>query len=121
MIAAHPGCTLEDMKRLWQFCQENLKLLPRQVQMFTPTPSTYSTLMYWTEQDPFTGKPCFVEKTVPVGRGRNRFWRQVAMLPRAGLKRRPVCRTKAQTLRPHPAEESPEAVIDGAEPENRGF
>jgi hypothetical protein len=19
--------------------------------------------MYWTEQDPFTGKPCFVEKT----------------------------------------------------------
>jgi len=64
MIAAHPGCTLEDMNHLRQFCQKSLKLLPRQVQVFTPTPSTYATLMYWTERDPFTGKPCFVEKTV---------------------------------------------------------
>lgn len=64
MIAAHPGCTLEDMKRLKDFCAKNLKLLPRQVQIFTPTPSTYSTLMYWTGQNPFTGGPCFVEKTV---------------------------------------------------------
>jgi len=64
MIAAHPGCTLQDMKRLREFCTKNLKLLPRQVQIFTPTPSTYSTLMYWTGQNPFTGEPCFVEKSV---------------------------------------------------------
>lgn len=64
MIAAHPGCTLDDMQRLKEFCTRSLKLLPRQVQVFTPTPSTYSTLMYWTGQNPFTGEPCFVEKSV---------------------------------------------------------
>jgi uncharacterized radical SAM protein YgiQ len=63
MIAAHPGCTQNDMTRLKTFAQEKLKLLPEQIQVFTPTPSTYSTLMYWTERNPFTGKPCFVEKT----------------------------------------------------------
>jgi uncharacterized radical SAM protein YgiQ len=63
MIAAHPGCTLDDMKRLKKFCTSSLKLLPRQVQIFTPTPSTYSTLMYWTGRNPFTGEPCFVEQT----------------------------------------------------------
>jgi len=64
MIAAHPGCTLEDMKHLKEFCTRELKLLPRQVQIFTPTPSTYSTLMYWTGLNPFTGDPCFVERSV---------------------------------------------------------
>ncbi|HUS50328.1 MAG TPA: DUF3362 domain-containing protein, partial [Candidatus Paceibacterota bacterium] len=39
-----------------------LKLNPEQVQIFTPTPSTYSTLMYYTERDPFTGKAIYVEK-----------------------------------------------------------
>jgi len=63
MIAAHPGCTESDLSRLKSFALSKLRLLPEQVQVFTPTPSTYSTLMYWTEQDPFTGKPCFVEKT----------------------------------------------------------
>ena len=37
-------------------------MLPRQVQIFTPTPSTWSTLMYWTGENPFTGQPCFAEK-----------------------------------------------------------
>lgn len=33
-------------------------------QIFTPTPSTYSTLMYYTERDPFSGKEIFVEKNL---------------------------------------------------------
>jgi hypothetical protein len=32
------------------------------VQVFTPTPSTYASLMYYTEMDPFTGEKIFVEK-----------------------------------------------------------
>ena len=64
MIAAHPGCNQSDMNRLKKFCTTELKLLPRQVQVFTPTPSTYSTLMYWTGINPVTEKPCFVEQTV---------------------------------------------------------
>jgi len=64
MIAAHPGCTQEDMRRLQDFCRRELRLLPRQVQIFTPTPSTYSTLMYCTGSDPFSGRDIFVEKSV---------------------------------------------------------
>ncbi|MBN2317517.1 MAG: YgiQ family radical SAM protein [Acidobacteria bacterium] len=69
LIAAHPGCTEKDMRALRSFASRKLKLLPEQVQIFTPTPSTYSTLMYWTERDPFTGEPLFVEKSV---KGRQR-------------------------------------------------
>ncbi|MCA1794171.1 MAG: YgiQ family radical SAM protein [Desulfobacteraceae bacterium] len=62
LMAAHPGCTQNDMAALKQFTSEKLNTNPEQVQIFTPTPSTYSTLMYYTGQDPFTGKPLFVEK-----------------------------------------------------------
>jgi uncharacterized radical SAM protein YgiQ len=62
LIAAHPGCTQADMKELRAFCRRELHLLPRQVQLFTPTPCTWSTLMYWTGQNPFTGANCFVER-----------------------------------------------------------
>lgn len=62
LIAAHPGCTDDDMKKLKQFTSEKLKINPEQVQIFCPAPSTYSGLMYYTETDPFTGKPIFVEK-----------------------------------------------------------
>ena len=69
LIAAHPGCTDDDMAQLRSFALGELHFLPEQVQVFTPTPSTWSTLMYWTQRDPFTGEPCFVEKTY---RGRAR-------------------------------------------------
>ena len=71
MIAAHPGCSDKDMKRLRIFAETQLKHIPEQVQIFTPTPSTYSSLMYWTEIDPFCKKTYFVEKT-PQGRERQK-------------------------------------------------
>ena len=61
-IAAHPGCGEQDMIELKDFTMKELKLNPEQVQVFTPTPSTYSTLMYYTEINPFTNKKIFVEK-----------------------------------------------------------
>ncbi len=64
LIAAHPGCTYRDMEKLRAFFTRRLHTLPKQIQIFTPTPSTWSTLMYYTERDPFTGKPLFVEKSV---------------------------------------------------------
>ncbi len=64
LIAAHPGCREEDMYRLKEYTSKELKLNPEQVQIFTPTPSTYSTLMYYTEIDPFTGKAIYVEKNL---------------------------------------------------------
>lgn len=62
MIAAHPGCDEKDMLDLRRFASSELRINPEQVQVFTPTPSTYSTLMYYTEMDPFTNKKLFVEK-----------------------------------------------------------
>ena len=61
-IAAHPGCSDKDMEDLKSFASNKLKTNPEQVQIFTPTPSTYSTLMYYTETNPSTGEKLFVEK-----------------------------------------------------------
>lgn len=62
LIAAHPGCDEKDMLDLRRFASSELRINPEQVQVFTPTPSTYSTLMYYTEINPFTNKKLFVEK-----------------------------------------------------------
>jgi len=62
LIAGHPGCNENDMQKLKQFAGRTLRINPEQVQIFTPTPSTYSSLMYYVEMDPFTGEPIFVEK-----------------------------------------------------------
>jgi uncharacterized radical SAM protein YgiQ len=62
MIAAHPGCTEQDMAELKRFSSQKLKVNPEQVQIFTPTPGTYSSLMYYTELDPWTRQPIYVEK-----------------------------------------------------------
>ncbi|MFH1759512.1 MAG: YgiQ family radical SAM protein [bacterium] len=62
LIAAHPGCSRSDMAGLKSFCRHELGIIPEQIQVFIPIPSTYSALMYHTECNPFTGKPCFVEK-----------------------------------------------------------
>lgn len=65
LIAAHPGCSEQDMLSLKHFTAHKLKITPEQVQVFTPTPSTYSSLMYYTELDPFTRTLLFVEKDLP--------------------------------------------------------
>jgi uncharacterized radical SAM protein YgiQ len=62
LIAAHPGCEEKDMHDLKQFTTHELKMNPEQAQVFTPTPSTYSAVMYYTEMDPKTRKKIFVEK-----------------------------------------------------------
>ena len=62
LIAAHPGCKESHMHELKQFTTHELKINPEQAQVFTPTPGTYSAVMYYTELDPFTKKKIFVEK-----------------------------------------------------------
>ncbi len=51
LIAAHPGCYEHHMKEMLNFCVNHLKTIPEQVQIFTPTPSTPSTMMYYTRRD----------------------------------------------------------------------
>jgi len=50
------------MVELKNFTKHKLQINPEQAQIFTPTPSTYSSLMYYTGLDPETKKPIFVEK-----------------------------------------------------------
>jgi len=71
LIAAHPGCTANDMEAAHHFASRELAIRPEQVQLFTPTPSTISTLMYHTKRDPFSGRTLFVEKTA-AGRERQK-------------------------------------------------
>jgi uncharacterized radical SAM protein YgiQ len=61
-MAAHPGCTEAHMSRLKTFVSHHLHVIPEQVQVFTPTPSTVSTLVYHTGVHPATGEPVFCEK-----------------------------------------------------------
>ncbi len=62
VIAAHPGCSLEDMKAMGDYARDRFGLTPEQVQIFTPTPGTWSTVMYATGIDPFTNAKVFVER-----------------------------------------------------------
>ena len=60
-IAAHPACTIEDMKELKNTPGLYFDELSAHVQIFNPTPSTFSTLAYYTKRDPFSGSEIFVE------------------------------------------------------------
>ena len=60
-ISSHPGCTMADMQKLASHpCLKGIWV--EQVQDFTPTPMTTSSVMYWTGLDPRTMKPVFVER-----------------------------------------------------------
>lgn len=62
-ISSHPGCRLSDMKALAS--NKALRgVLTEQVQSFTPTPMTRSSVMYYTGMDPNTLNPLFVEKNI---------------------------------------------------------
>lgn len=61
LISSHPGSTLDDAVELALFLKD-YGFVPDQVQDFYPTPGTLATCMYYTEKDPFTGKPVYVAK-----------------------------------------------------------
>jgi uncharacterized radical SAM protein YgiQ len=60
-ISSHPGCSDNEMRALAAEVK-NLGIRPEQVQDFTPTPMTLSTLIYYTETDPYTGKKVYVAR-----------------------------------------------------------
>ena len=74
-ISAHPGCRLQDMQALETRTRE-MGFRLEQVQLFTPTPMTLATEMYYTGLDPYTLQPVYVERD-PSGRDRQTdcfFW-----------------------------------------------
>ena len=61
-IAAHPGTTKKDMEDLRKFCEKE-DMYVNLTQVFTPTPGTVSTAMYYTEENPLTRKKVYVPRT----------------------------------------------------------
>ena len=62
LMSSHPGSTLQDAIQLACYIK-HMGFSPRQVQDFYPTPSTLSTVMYYTGIDPRTGERVFVAKS----------------------------------------------------------
>ena len=61
LISSHPGSTLKDAVALAEYLHQ-AHASPEQVQDFYPTPSTVSTVMYYTGYDPRTMKKVYVAK-----------------------------------------------------------
>jgi uncharacterized radical SAM protein YgiQ len=72
-ISGHPGCTDADMKDLAAEVK-SLGIKPEQVQDFTPTPMTLSTLMYYTGFDPYSGKKVYVARNIEEKRRQKEFF-----------------------------------------------
>ncbi|MBQ9134781.1 MAG: YgiQ family radical SAM protein [Lachnospiraceae bacterium] len=61
LMSSHPGSTLKEAVELAEYLRD-LGYMPEQVQDFYPTPSTISTVMYYTGLDPRDMKPVYVCK-----------------------------------------------------------
>ena len=59
LMSSHPGSTLKEAIALAEYIRD-LGYMPEQVQDFYPTPSTISTVMYYTGLDPRTMQPVYV-------------------------------------------------------------
>ena len=59
LMSSHPGSTLKEAVELAEYLRD-LGYMPEQVQDFYPTPSTVSTVMYYTGIDPRDGKKVYV-------------------------------------------------------------
>ncbi|MCI8461439.1 MAG: YgiQ family radical SAM protein [Lachnospiraceae bacterium] len=59
LMSSHPGSTLKEAVELAEYLRD-LGYMPEQVQDFYPTPSTLSTVMYYTGLDPRNMKPVYV-------------------------------------------------------------
>lgn len=59
LMSSHPGSTLKEAVELAEYLRD-LGYMPEQVQDFYPTPSTVSTVMYYTGIDPRDGQKVYV-------------------------------------------------------------
>ncbi|MEG0466790.1 MAG: YgiQ family radical SAM protein [Mucinivorans sp.] len=87
-ISAHPGCGEQQMRALKT---KTHGVMTNQVQDFTPTPMTLSSVMFYTGQDPYTGqklyvardkaskdkqKSYFFDHCAPTNRSQNNKWQK---------------------------------------------
>ena len=61
LMSSHPGSDMKEAVKLAEYLRD-IGYNPQQVQDFYPTPSTMSTVMYYTGVDPRTMKPVYTPK-----------------------------------------------------------
>ncbi|MDH7494245.1 MAG: radical SAM protein, partial [Candidatus Saccharicenans sp.] len=75
-VVAHPGTTMKEAAELAAYIRklaaEGEKPVEG-VQIFTPTPMTRSTCMYYTGRDPETGRPVYVPRTFEEKKAQKRL------------------------------------------------
>ncbi len=85
-ISSHPGCTIEDMAELAvRTKQMNFHL--EQVQDFTPTPMTLSTVMYYSGLNPYTMQPVYVARNKEDKLAQRQFFFWYKPEAREGIRR----------------------------------
>ena len=62
-ISSHPGCTERDMRSLADKVLGKLHFDLEQVQDLTPTPMTFSSVMFYTGENPYTGEKVYVARS----------------------------------------------------------
>lgn len=72
-ISSHPGCEEQDMANLAAETKD-MGFELEQVQDFTPTPMTVSTIIYYTGIHPYTLKPVYTPKTKDEKQNQHRFF-----------------------------------------------
>lgn len=85
-ISSHPGCTSLDMAEL-AVKTKSLNFHLEQVQDFTPTPMTTSTVMYYTGINPDTMQPVYVARTKEDKLRQRQFFFWYKPEERAGIQR----------------------------------
>lgn len=72
-ISSHPGCKAEDMADL-AIKTKNMNFRLEQVQDFTPTPMTLSTVIYYSGYNPYTMEPVYTARNKSAKEQQRQFF-----------------------------------------------
>lgn len=73
-ISSHPGCRETDMQQLSSKVLGRLHFTLEQVQDLTPTPMTLSSVMFYTGENPYTGKCVYVARSQEEKRRQKQYF-----------------------------------------------
>lgn len=80
-VTAHPGCTKKDMMLLREYCKKN-NIFIELTQVFTPTPGTVSTAMYYSSENPITREKVYVPRTFREKKDQKNILLSISKAPR---------------------------------------
>ncbi|MDR1666363.1 MAG: YgiQ family radical SAM protein [Bacteroidales bacterium] len=73
-MSSHPACEEADMRQLASTLRSMCMTSPEQVQDFTPTPMTLSSVMYYCGFDPYGGKKMYVTRQKEAKREQKKYF-----------------------------------------------